>query len=95
MKRLLWLGVGLAIGALIVRKATRVAQAYTPGGIASSLTESGGGLVRALREFAEDVRDGMAEREQQIYQAFAEGVAVDDQFADLRDDPRVGDDELH
>ncbi|MBF9128973.1 hypothetical protein I0C86_08245 [Plantactinospora sp. S1510] len=94
MKRLLWLGIGLAVGALVVRKLTRTAQAYTPGGIASSLTESAGGLVQAMREFADDVRDGMAEREQQIHEAFAEGVQFDDQFAELREDPRIGDREL-
>ncbi|MEN3611896.1 MULTISPECIES: hypothetical protein [unclassified Plantactinospora] len=94
MKRLLWLGIGLAVGALVVRKLTRTAQAYTPGGIANSLAESAGGLVQSLRDFADDVRDGMAEREQQIHQAFAEGVAFDDQFEELREDPRIGDREL-
>jgi hypothetical protein len=94
MKRLLWLGIGLAVGALVVRKVTRAAQAYTPGGIASSLSESASGLIQALRDFADDVREGMAEREQQIYQAFAEGVAFDDQFAEVRADPRTGDREL-
>ncbi|WP_422774453.1 hypothetical protein ACN28C_17265 [Plantactinospora sp. WMMC1484] len=94
MRRLLWLGIGLAVGALVVRKLTRTAQAYTPQGIAGSVAESAGGLVRSLRDFADDVRDGMAEREQQIHQAFAEGVAFDDQFEELRDDPRIGDREL-
>ncbi|MDG4830339.1 hypothetical protein O7627_13625 [Solwaraspora sp. WMMD1047] len=94
MKRLLWLGVGLAVGALVVRKMTRTAQSFTPGGIAGSLSESAGGAVEALRSFVEDVRLGMAEREQQIHDAFAEGVAFDDQFAELRDDPRIGDQEI-
>lgn len=91
MRRLLWLGVGLAVGALVVRKMTRTAQAYTPGGIASSLSESAGSAVETFRSFLEDVRAGMAEREQQIHEAFAEGVAYDDQFAELRGDPRIGD----
>jgi hypothetical protein len=86
MKRLLWLGIGLAVGALVVRKVTRKAQAYTPSGIATSLSESAGGLVESLRSFVEDVRDGMAEREQEFRTAFTEGVAFDDQFAELRDD---------
>ncbi|GAB3140988.1 hypothetical protein GCM10027290_12820 [Micromonospora sonneratiae] len=94
MKRLLWLGVGLAVGALVVRKLTRTAQSYTPGGIAASLSESAGGAVEQLRSFVADVRDGMAERERQIHEAFAEGVAFDDQFAELREDPRIGDHEI-
>jgi hypothetical protein len=90
MKRLLWLGIGLAVGALVVRKATRTAQAYTPGGIAASLSQSVGGAVETVRSFMEDVRAGMAERERQIHEAFAQGVAFDDQFAD----PRIGDHEI-
>lgn len=94
MRRLFWLGVGVAVGVVVVRRVTRTAQAYTPAGIASSLTESAGGLVESLRSFVEDVRVGMAEREQEIHQAFAQGEAFDDQFADLREDPRIGDREI-
>lgn len=94
MKRVFWLGIGLAVGALVVRKMTRTAQSYTPAGIASTLSESAGSLVETVRSFVEDVREGMAEREQQIHQAFADGVMYDDQFAELRDDPRIGDEEI-
>ena len=90
MKRLLWLGVGLAVGALVVRKLTRTAEAYTPSGIATSLSESAGGLVESVRSFVDDVREAMAEREQEIHAAFAQGVLYDDQFAELRDDPQGG-----
>ena len=80
MRRLLWLGVGLAVGALVVRKATRTARSFTPGGIAASVSESAGGMVETVRSFVADVRYGMAEREQQIHEAFVEGVAVDDEI---------------
>ncbi|WP_433294986.1 hypothetical protein ACQP2F_34570 [Actinoplanes sp. CA-030573] len=78
MKRLLWLGVGLAVGALVVRKMTQKANEFTPSGIATSLSRSAGGLVESMRSFVDDVRDGMTEREQQIQQAFAEGELYDD-----------------
>jgi hypothetical protein len=98
VKRLLWLGLGLgaglAVGVLVVRKLTQTAQSYTPAGIAGSLKESAGGAVEELRSFIADVRYGMAEREQQIHEAFAEGVAFEDQFDELRGDPRIGDDEI-
>ena len=94
MKRLLWLGVGVAVGAVIVRKLTQKANEFTPTGIATSLSESAGGLVESLRNFVEDVRVGMAEREQEIHHAFAQGEAFDDKFADLREDPRIGDREI-
>jgi hypothetical protein len=90
MKRMLWLGIGLAVGAVVVRKLTRKADQFTPSGIATSLSESAGGLVESLRSFVDDVRDGMAEREQQIHEAFAAGELYEDQFADLRDDAPDG-----
>jgi hypothetical protein len=90
MKRLLWLGVGVAVGAVIVRKLTQKANEFTPTGIATSLSESAGGLVESLRNFVEDVRDGMAEREQEIQQAFASGELYEDEFAELRDDEQNG-----
>lgn len=90
MKRLLWLGIGLALGAVAVRKLTRKANEFTPSGIATSLSESAGGLVESLRSFVDDVRDGMAEREQEIHQAFAAGELYSDEFAELRDDEQGG-----
>jgi hypothetical protein len=90
MKRLLWLGVGLAVGAIVVRKLTRKAEEFTPTGIATSLSQSAGGLVESMRSFVEDVRDGMAEREQQIHEAFAAGELYEDKFAELRDDAQPG-----
>ena len=90
MKRLLWLGVGLAVGAIVVRKLTRKASEFTPSGIATSLSESAGGLVESLRNFVDDVRDGMAEREREIHEAFASGELYSDEFADLREDAQDG-----
>ena len=90
MKRLLWLGVGIAVGAVVVRKLARKADQFTPTGIAASLSESAGGLVESLRNFVEDVRDGMAERENEIHEAFAAGELYDDEFADLREDSPNG-----
>ncbi|MEV6301726.1 hypothetical protein AB0M02_20110 [Actinoplanes sp. NPDC051861] len=90
MKRLLWLGVGLAVGAIVVRKLNQKANELTPSGIATSLSESAGGLVESVRSFVEDVRDGMAEREQQIHQAFAAGELYEDKFAEYREDAGPG-----
>jgi hypothetical protein len=93
MKRVLWLGIGLAVGALVFRAISKKAAAFTPQGIAASARESAGGLVDSVRSFIDDVRDGMAEREEEIHAAFAEGVAIDefgdtDEFGDF--DPEEG-----
>ncbi len=78
MKRLLWLGVGLAVGALVFRAVTKKAQALTPGGIADSMQRSASGLVDSVRDFVDDVRDGMAEREAEMHAAFVDGALIDD-----------------
>jgi hypothetical protein len=66
MRRLFWLVMGVTIGALLVRRLSRAAEKLTPRGIASGI---GGGLAEladAIREFAADVREAMAEREHQL-----------------------------
>lgn len=86
MKRLLWLGIGLAVGALVVRAVSRKAQSYTPQGLAAAARESGRNLLDSVREFVDDVRDGMREREQELHEAFADGVALTDEADDLDED---------
>ena len=78
MRRLLWLGVGLAIGALVFRAITKKAQTFTPQGIAGSLQQSATGALESVRMFVEDVRDGMAEREAEIRTAFEENLTLDE-----------------
>jgi hypothetical protein len=63
MRRLFWLGIGLALGALIFRKATKVAEQLTPRGLAQSAASALSELSEAIRDFAADVREGMTEHE--------------------------------
>jgi hypothetical protein len=81
MRRLFWLGAGLAVGALVVRKLTKKADAFTPAAIGGSLQASAAGVLDSLREFVEDVREGMAERESELYAA----LAGDDPSVDVTD----------
>ena len=62
MKRLFWLALGAVAGVLVVRRLTKVANAFTPAGLADSL----GDLGEAMRDFAVDVRVGMAQREAEL-----------------------------
>ncbi|MER7275963.1 hypothetical protein ABT369_16030 [Dactylosporangium sp. NPDC000244] len=78
MRRLLWLGIGLAVGALVVRAVAKKAQAFTPQGIAASARDGAVGIAAGVRNFVDDVRDGMAEREAEIQAAFADGLTLDD-----------------
>jgi hypothetical protein len=62
VRRLFWVSLGATAGVLVVRKINKVAQAYTPQGVGRSL----GTLADALRDMADAVREGMAEREQEL-----------------------------
>jgi hypothetical protein len=66
MRRLFWLVMGVTIGALIVRKLSKAAERLTPRGMATGI---GGGLrelADAIRDFSDDVRDAMHEREAEL-----------------------------
>lgn len=90
MKRLFWLGLGVAVGALVVRQVAKAAQAYSPAGLAGQARNSAAGLWESVQDFVADVREGMAEKEAQILGAFAEGtnLADIDDLDELYDDDR-------
>ncbi|MFG1926128.1 DUF6167 family protein [Cryptosporangium sp. NPDC048952] len=73
MRRLFWIGVGAAVGILVVRKISRTAEAYSPKGLANSARGSAVGLLDSVREFLEDARVAMAEHEVELTRALAEG----------------------
>jgi hypothetical protein len=79
MKRVFWLGIGLAVGVLVVRAVNKRARAYSPSGIAAAARDSGRNLFDSVRDFVDDVRDGMHEREQELHAAFADGVMLPDE----------------
>ena len=78
MRRLLWLGIGLAVGALVFRAVAKKAQAFTPQGIAGSVQQGAAGMLESVRTFVDDVRDAMAEREEEIRSAFEENLTLDE-----------------
>ena len=67
MRRLFWAAAGAAAGVVVVRRVTRTAAKLTPASLGSSLSGALNNLAAATREFAADVRDGMAERETQLW----------------------------
>jgi hypothetical protein len=78
MRRLFWLGIGVAVGVVVVRQVTKAVQAYSPTSIAGQARNSAAGLLDSVRDFVADVREGMAEREAEIAAAFDQGVSLDE-----------------
>jgi hypothetical protein len=66
MRRLFWLGVGIAVGVWITRKVSEAAQRLTPAGVGASLAEGLRELGAGLGAFGAEVRAGMAEREREL-----------------------------
>jgi hypothetical protein len=84
MRRLFWLGVGLAAGALVARELTKKAEKFTPAGISESLQSSATGLLDSVRDFVDEVRVSMAERESELYSALVGEVDLDTSGRDDR-----------
>lgn len=73
MKRLFWIALGATAGVLIVRKLNRAADNLTPEGAADQLSQAATTISQSIREFTDEVRAGMAERDQELRAAL--GIA--------------------
>jgi hypothetical protein len=78
MRRLFWLGIGVAVGVIVVRQVTKAAQAYSPASLAGQARNSAAGFLDSVRDFVVDVREGMAEREAEIHAAFEQGLSLEE-----------------
>ncbi|MDP9239708.1 MAG: hypothetical protein M3O55_03585 [Actinomycetota bacterium] len=72
MRRLFWAALGAVVGILIVRKLTSTARAFTPAALTDQLSQSVSGLADSVRDFAADIKDAMAEREEELMAALAD-----------------------
>jgi hypothetical protein len=66
VKRLFWVGVGVAVGVTATRKVNEVTKKATPSGIGTSLGEGLRELGAGLGAFGAEVRAGMVAREQEL-----------------------------
>lgn len=67
MKRLFWVGVGVAVGVTATRKVNELTHKATPAGIGTSLGEGLRELGAGLGAFGAEVRAGMNERSEELY----------------------------
>lgn len=72
MKRLVWMGIGVAIGVIAFRKVTEAQASLGPEG----LNRAVGRLADGVYDFADAVRSGMRERETDLRTAL--GVEAQD-----------------
>ena len=69
MKRMFWLALGVTVGVLVMRRLSSAAATLTPRGLGSSLQ----GLTESVRDFVDEVRESMGERESELM----EGAGID------------------
>ncbi len=69
MKRLFWIALGATAGVLVARQLTKAARTATPAGAADRIASGISGLTDALRQFGDEVKVGMAEREMELREA--------------------------
>ena len=65
-RRLVYIAFGAAVGVLVVHRASKAAQRFTPAGVQSSLAGSLSGLTDAIRDFTAEMRVAMSEREDEL-----------------------------
>lgn len=66
MKRLFWLGAGVAAGVWVTRRTQAAAHSLTPAGIGANLADGLRELGAGLGAFGAEVRAGMTEREHEL-----------------------------
>jgi hypothetical protein len=74
-RRLFYIALGATVGVLVVRKASQMAERFTPAGMSQGVVGALGGLGDAIRGFGEEVRLGMAEREEEL----RDGLGLNDE----------------
>lgn len=79
MRRLFWVVMGATAGVLIVRQVSKAARSVTPEGAAEKAGSAVNNLADASREFKDDVKAGMAERDNELRDALGIAGHPDDQ----------------
>ena len=72
MRRLFWVAVGAAAGVIVVRRINTITRRL---GAGDGTSKALGGLSQAVREFVDDVKTGMAERDLELRHAL--GISTD------------------
>lgn len=77
MRRMFWLGFGIAAGIAVSRRISGAAHRFTPEGAAENIAGALRELAVAVGSFGADVRAGMAEREAELYATVAARTGID------------------
>jgi hypothetical protein len=74
-RRTFWFATGAAAGVWATTKVNRALRRLTPESLAATAARKAVAAGERVREFAHDVREGMAEREDELHGALGAGPA--------------------
>ena len=73
LKRMIWIGIGIAVGVVVVRKLTKAAESVTPGGVAERVGDAGAEMRESLKAFWADVSEAKQAKEAELFDAIERG----------------------
>lgn len=86
LKRMIWVGIGIAVGVVAVRKLTKVAHSVTPGGVAERVGGAGAEMRESFKAFWADVSEAKQAKEAELFDAFERGEDISPLLADDEED---------
>lgn len=86
LKRMIWVGIGIAVGVVVVRKLTKAAHSVTPGGVAERVGDAGAEMGHSLKAFWADVSEARHAKEAELRDAFERGEDITPLLADEDED---------
>ena len=89
LKRMIWVGIGIAVGVVVVRKLTKAAHSVTPGGVAERVGDAGAEMRGSIKAFWADVSEARQAKEAELFDAIERGEDITPLLADEDDDDRA------
>ncbi len=76
LKRMIWVGIGVVVGVVVVRKLTKAAESVTPGGVAERIGGAGAEMRESFKSFWADVTEARQAKEAELYDAIERGEDI-------------------
>jgi hypothetical protein len=85
-KRMIWVGVGVVVGVVVVRKLTKAAESVTPGGVADRIGGAGAEMRESFKAFWSDVSEAKRAKEAELFNALERGEDITPLLTEEEDD---------
>jgi hypothetical protein len=73
---MIWIGIGVVVGVVAVRKLTKAAESVTPGGVAERVGSAGAEMKASIKAFWADVSEAKQAKEAELFDAIERGEDI-------------------